>query len=48
MYSGGYTAWQDDFLFYDIKFRETMRLWWGWLGRGTKKQNRGNKKRKKK
>ena len=48
IYSGGYTAWQDDFLFYDIKFRETMRLWWGWLGRGTQKPNRGKKKRKKK
>ena len=49
IYSGGYTAWQDDYLFYDIKFRETMRLWWGWLGRGTRKQrrNRRNKKKKK-
>lgn len=48
IYSGGYTAWQDDYLFYDIKFRETMRLWWGFLGRGTKKQRRGNDKKRKK
>ena len=49
IYSGGYTAWQDDYLFYDLKFRESMRLWWGWLGRGTRKQrrNRRNKKKKK-
>merc|ERR1712238_221674 len=37
IYSGGYTAWQDDFVFYNIKFRDTLRLWWGFLGRGTKK-----------
>jgi len=46
IYSGGYTAWQDDYLFYDIKFRETMRLWWGWLGRGTKQQRRTKKNKK--
>ena len=48
IYSGGYTSWQDDFLFYDIKFRETMRLWWGWLGRGPNKGKRRKNKRKKK
>jgi len=48
IYSGGYTAWQDDFIFYNIEFRETLRLWWGFLGRGTKKQRNKNKKRKKK
>ena len=46
IYSGGYTAWQDDYLFYDLKFRESMRLWWGWLGRGTRKQRRNKKKKK--
>jgi len=48
IYSGGYTAWQDDFIFYNIKFRETLRLWWGFLGRGTKKQRNRDKRRKKK
>lgn len=43
IYSGGYTAWQDDFVFYNIKLRDTLRLWWGFLGRGTKKQRRGKK-----
>ena len=44
IYSGGYTAWQDDFVFYNIKFRDTLRLWWGFLGRGTKKQRKKKKK----
>lgn len=48
IYSGGYTSWQDDFLFYNIKFRESMRLWWGFLGRGTKKQREKRKKNRRK
>ena len=43
IYSGGYTAWQDDFIFYNIRFRDTLRLWWGFLGRGTKKRKRKRK-----
>ncbi len=48
IYSGGYTAWQDDFNFFNIRLRDTLRLWWGFLGRGTKsqRQNRQRKKRK--
>merc|ERR1712127_1177446 len=47
-YSGGYTAWQDDFNFFNIRLRDTLRLWWGFLGRGTKnKPNRRRKKKKK-
>lgn len=45
IYSGGYTAWQDDFVFYNIRLRDTLRLWWGFLGKGTKKKP--PKKRKK-
>jgi len=48
IYSGGYTSWQDAFTFYDLDFKESMRLWWGFLGRGTKKQRQQRKKRKKK
>lgn len=48
IYSGGYTAWQDAFVFYDLNFKASMRLWWGFLGRGTKKQRNKRKKRKKK
>ena len=44
IYSGGYTAWQDDFNFFNIRLRDTLRLWWGILGRGTKKKNRRQKK----
>ena len=46
IYSGGYTAWQDDFVFYNIRLRDTLRLWWGFLGRGTK--NKPNRRRKRK
>jgi len=49
-YSGGYTSWQDDFEFNNIQWGQLMRLWWGWLGRGTKEQiekrRRDNKKRR--
>lgn len=38
IYSGGYTAWQDDFIFYNIRLRDTLRLWWGFLGKGNKKK----------
>ena len=48
IYSGGYTAWQDAFVFYDLDFKASMQLWWGFLGRGTKKQQKKRKKRKKK
>jgi len=48
IYSGGYTAWQDVYTFYDLKFRESMRLWWGWLGRGTKAMRKKNGEDKKK
>lgn len=34
IYSGGYTAWQDYFDYYRLNLKETMRLWWGFLGRG--------------
>ena len=47
IYSGGYTAWQDEFVFYDIKFREMMRLWWGFLGRGVKKRPRKRRRKNK-
>lgn len=47
IYSGGYTAWQDDFEFYDIKFSQMMRLWWGFLGRGVKKRPRKRRKKNK-
>ena len=42
LYSGGYTAWQDDFNFFNIKLRDTLRLWWGFLGKGTKKNQKKN------
>lgn len=45
IYSGGYTAWQDDFNFFNIRLRDTLRLWWGFLGRGTKKKNRRRKRK---
>lgn len=48
IYSGGYTAWQDAFVFYDLNFRESMRLWWGFLGRGTKRDRRKKRKKRKK
>ena len=32
-YSGGHTAWQDK------KYRGKFKLWYGWFGRGTDKQN---------
>ena len=47
IYSGGYTAWQDEFVFYDINFREMMRLWWGFLGRGVKKRPRKRRRKNK-
>ena len=41
LYSGGYTAWQDEtFRFFDPNFRELSRLWWGWLGRGVTKEHK--------
>ena len=43
IYSGGYTAWQDDFNFFNIRLRDTLKLWWGFLGKGTKKKNRRRK-----
>ena len=46
IYSGGYTSWQDAFTFYDLDFKESMRLWWGFLGRGTRKQREQRKKKK--
>jgi hypothetical protein len=46
IYSGGYTAWQDDFVFYNIKLRDSLRLWWGFLGKGTKRSRGNNGKRK--
>lgn len=45
IYSGGYTAWQDDFIFYNIRLRDTLRLWWGFLGKGTKKSRSGKKRK---
>lgn len=48
IYSGGYTAWQDDFNFFNIRLRDTLRLWWGFLGRGTKNQRKNRFRRKKK
>jgi len=47
-YSGGYTSWQDDFEFNNIQWGQLMRLWWGWLGRGTKEQIEKRRRRKKK
>jgi hypothetical protein len=47
IYSGGYTAWQDSFVFYDLNLKETLRLWWGFLGRGTKRDRDRRKNRKK-
>ena len=47
IYSGGYTAWQDEFVFYDIKFSQMMRLWWGFLGRGVKKRPRKRRRKNK-
>jgi len=47
IYSGGYTAWQDDFVFYDIRFGQMMRLWWGFLGRGVKKRPRKRRRKNK-
>ena len=47
IYSGGYTAWQDEFVFYDIKFGQMMRLWWGFLGRGVKKRPRKRRRKNK-
>lgn len=46
LYSGGYTSWQDDFIFYNIRLRDTLRLWWGFLGKGTKKQRRNQFRKK--
>nr|YP_009496493.1 hypothetical protein ycf90 [Actinocyclus subtilis]AWT39206.1 hypothetical protein ycf90 [Actinocyclus subtilis] len=43
IYSGGYTAWQDNFNFFNIKLSDTLRLWWGFLGKGTKNQRKNNK-----
>jgi len=34
IYSGGYTAWQDEKLRPGVQFRP--KLWYGWFGRGTK------------
>lgn len=45
IFSGGYTAWQDDFIFYNIRLRDTLRLWWGFLGKGTKKSRSGKKRK---
>lgn len=42
IYSGGYTAWQDGYDFYNIRWRDVYTLWWGFLGRGTKNQRRNN------
>lgn len=54
IWSGGYTAWQDQPTFYKREFNpfgDSTRLWWGWLGRGLnfvppppKKDRRGYKK----
>ena len=44
IYSGGYTAWQDDYTFYNITYRQVMTLWWGWLGRGSKKHRERHKR----
>ena len=41
IWSGGYTAWQDQPPFYRRKFSflgDSTRLWWGWLGRGVEKR----------
>ena len=43
MYSGGYTAWQDGYDFYNIRWRDVYTLWWGILGRGTQNQRKKNK-----
>lgn len=47
IYSGGYTAWQDEFVFYDPNYREMRRLWWGLLGRGVKKRPKKRRRKKK-
>lgn len=47
IYSGGYTAWQDEYVFYDPNYREMMRLWWGLLGRGVKKRPKKRRRKKK-
>jgi len=54
IWSGGYTAWQDQPAFYKREFNpfgDSTRLWWGWLGRGInfippppRKNRRGYKK----
>lgn len=46
-YSGGYTAWQDGYEFYNIKWRDVYTLWWGFLGRGTRSQRRNYRNRRK-
>ena len=46
LYSGGYTAWQDNFTFSNIRLRDILRLWWGFLGKGTKKQRKNQSPKK--
>jgi hypothetical protein len=47
-YSGGYTAWQDHWNFWDEKsYRSALRLWWGWLGRGVQKEDKEIRKQSK-
>ena len=37
IYSGGYTAWQDEKANSNSKFK--LKLWYGWFGRGTNNEN---------
>lgn len=49
IWSGGYTAWQDQTAFYKREFDlfgDSTRLWWGWLGRGVDKLPPKKKRRK--
>jgi hypothetical protein len=51
IWSGGYTAWQDQPAFYKRRFNifgDSTRLWWGWLGRGVDKPPPKKKKKRKK
>ena len=44
-YSGGYTAWQDHWNFWDAaSYRSALRLWWGWLGRGVLNEDKEGRK----
>ncbi len=44
--SGGYTSWQDSIDLYSGK-PKTLKLWFGWLGKGPNDKNRRRKRRNK-